>query len=134
MSESNKKTTVVEIIEDDIALSEVIHDKLALEGFSILKANDGEEGLVMALREKPDLILLDIMMPNMDGATMIRKLREANEWGKNVPVIFLTNLNADNDKINQVITDYEPAYYLVKSNLSLSDLVKKIKERLSRPS
>lgn len=71
-------------------------------------------------------------MPKMDGITMIKKLRDANEWGKNIPVILLTNLSADNEKINQVITDYEPAYYLVKSNWSLSDLVLKIKERLSR--
>lgn len=85
------------------------------------------------MRERPDLILLDIVMPKMDGLTMMRKLRQANEWGKTVPVILLTNLNADDDKIMRAITDNEPAYYLVKSNYTITDLVEKIRERLSRP-
>ncbi|MFA5888972.1 MAG: response regulator [Candidatus Paceibacterota bacterium] len=128
----NKKVLVIEEIEDDASLRKVIHDKLALEGFSVLEANDGESGLVIALREHPDLILLDIIMPKMDGLTMMKKLRETNEWGKNVPIILLTNLSADNDKIMKAITDNEPAYYLVKSNWTINDLVTRIRERLSR--
>jgi len=127
----SKKILVIEEIEDDASLRNVLHDKFSLEGFSVLEAKDGEEGLVTALREHPDLILLDIVMPKMDGLTMMKKLREANEWGKNVPIILLTNLNADDDKINQAIADNEPAYYLVKSNYTIEDLVEKIRERLS---
>ena len=128
---SSKKILVIEAIEDDASLRNLLHDKFTLEGFNVLEAKDGEEGLVTALREHPDLILLDIVMPKMDGLTMMKKLREANEWGKNVPIILLTNLNADDDKINQAIADNEPAYYLVKSNYTIEDLVEKIRERLS---
>src|SRR3989344_833736 len=127
----NKKILVIEEVEDDISLRNVLHDKFSLEGFSVLEAKDGEEGLATALREHPDIILLDIVMPKMDGLTMMKKLREANEWGKNVPIILLTNLDASDDKINQAIADNEPAYYLVKSNYTIEDLVEKIRERLS---
>ncbi len=129
---NNKKILVIEEVEDEKSLRDVLHDKFAHEGFGVLEARDGEEGLATALREHPDIILLDIVMPKMDGLTMMKKLREANEWGKHVPIILLTNLSADDDKIMRAITDNTPAYYLVKSNYTIEDLVEKIRERLSR--
>ncbi|HEY4515869.1 MAG TPA: response regulator [Candidatus Paceibacterota bacterium] len=128
----DKKVLVIEEIEDDASLRNVLHDKLNLEGFRVLDAQNGASGLAIALREHPDLILLDIKMPDMDGITMMKKLRETNEWGKNVPIILLTNLSPDDEKINQAIADNEPAYYLVKADLKIGDLVEKIKDRLSR--
>jgi len=128
----SKKILVIEEVEDEKSLRDVLHDSFSLEGFSVLEAKDGEEGLATALSEHPDIILLDIVLPKMDGLTMMKKLREANEWGKHVPIILLTNLSADDDKINQAIAENEPAYYLVKSNYTMSDLVEKIRERLSR--
>jgi response regulator RpfG family c-di-GMP phosphodiesterase len=71
-------------------------------------------------------------MPDMDGIEMMKKLRESSEWGKIVPIILLTNLNPDDEKINKAIADNEPAYYLVKSDLKIADLIEKITERLSR--
>ena len=130
---NSKKILVIEAVEDDNALRNVLRDKLTSEGFSVLAERNGEEGLAVALREHPDLILLDILMPAMDGLSMMKKLREANEWGKKVPIIFLTNLSADDDKINKAVADNEPAYYLVKANYTIEDLVEKIRERLSRP-
>ncbi len=129
---NNKKILVVEEVEDDNVLRNVLHEKLKLEGFGVLEAKDGAEGLDVALREKPDLILLDILMPVMDGITMMKKLREVNEWGSKVPIILLTNLSADDENIMKAITENEPAYYLVKSNWTMADLMEKIKERLSR--
>lgn len=67
----------------------------------------------------------------MDGMTMMKKLRLQNEWGKKVPIILLTNLGSDDDKIIKGISGDEPAYYLVKSNWTLSDVIEKIRERLS---
>ena len=128
----NKKVLVIEAVEDDPALRNVLRDKFTLEGFGVFEARDGEEGLEVALREHPDIILLDIVMPKMDGLSMMKKLRETNEWGKHVPIIILTNLSADDEKINWAIADNEPAYYLVKSNWSMDDLVEKIKERIGR--
>lgn len=131
-SGNKKKILIIEEVEDNTSLRNVLSDKFKLEGFGVLEAKDGEDGLAIALREHPDLILLDIVLPKMDGLAMMSKLRQANEWGKNVSIILLTNLDANNDKINQAITDNEPAYYLVKSNYTVEDLVAKIRERLSR--
>ncbi len=128
----NRKILVIEEVEDEASLRKVLHDKFTREGFNVFEAKDGIEGLDIATREHPDLILLDIIMSKMDGLTMMQKLREGGEWGKNVPVVILTNLSADDDKINRMITEYEPAYYLVKADHSMDDLVEKIRERLAR--
>ena len=128
----NKKVLVIEEVEDDVTLRNVLRDKFILEGFNVLEAKDGEEGLGIAMREHPDLILLDILMPKMDGITMMKKLRQENEWGKRVPIIILTNLSADNEKINQAMAENEPAYYLVKSNYTINDLVEKSRELLAQ--
>jgi DNA-binding response OmpR family regulator len=127
-----RKLLVIESVEDDASLRKVLRDKFTLEGFSVLEATNGEEGLEIALRERPDLILLDIVMSEMDGLTMMKKLRHADEWGKHVPIILLTNLSADNDKIIQAIADSEPAYYIVKSDSSVNDILEKVRERLNR--
>jgi DNA-binding response OmpR family regulator len=131
-SNNNKKILVIEAVEDDATLRNALRDKFTAEGFKVIEARDGEEGLSTALSLRPDLILLDIIMPKMDGITMMKKLRAHNEWGKSVPIILLTNLSADDEKINWAIAKDEPAYYLVKSNWTISDLVGKVKERLSR--
>jgi len=120
------------IIEDELLQLKSLADEFTDEGFQVLKAQNGEAGLALALREHPDIILLDIVMPVMDGMTMLKKLRE-NVWGKGVPVILLTNLSADNDQRIKDITTTEPAYYLVKSNWALRDVVEKVRERLSGP-
>ena len=124
----NKKTIL--IVEDEVSLLNALRDKLTHEGFSALEAKNGEEGLEVALREHPDLILLDIIMPKMDGMTMLRKLRNENEWGKSIPVIILTNLTSADEARNRDITELEPSYYLVKADWKLEDVVSKIKERL----
>ena len=131
-STNNQKVLVVEAVEDDTSLRNAIRDKLSLEGFRVIVARDGEEGLATALREKPDLILLDILLPKMDGIMMMKKLRQESEWGKEVPIILLTNLSPDDEKINKAISEDDPAYYMVKSNWTIKDLVEKVRERLSR--
>ncbi|MEI8270493.1 MAG: response regulator [bacterium] len=128
----NKKILVIEEVEDDASLRNAIRTKLSLEGFNVLEAKNGEEGLAIALAKHPDLILLDIVMPKIDGITMMKKLRQENEWGKNVPIILLTNLGKDDDKIIQAVSENEPAYYIVKSDYSMKELIEKIRQRLSR--
>lgn len=125
-----KKILVIEAVEDDVSLLRVLRDKFTIEGFGVLEAKDGEEGLAIALHERPNLILLDILMPKMDGLTMMKKLRTESEWGKHVPIILLTNLDPGDEKINQIITKNEPTYYLMKSNYTINDLVEKIRETL----
>lgn len=116
------------IIEDEPAMMRLLADKLSREGFMILDAKDGEEGLNAAFQNHPHLILLDIVLPKMDGMTLMKKLR-ADAWGKTVPVILLTNLNL-NDQILKGVTEDEPAYYLVKTRWTIDDVVTKIKQTL----
>lgn len=124
------KPTIL-IVEDEVPMLNALHDKLTREGFSVLTARNGEEGLKVALRDRPDLILLDVVMPRMDGITMLRKLRRESAWGRTARVIVLTNLSSDNEQRNRDITETEPAFYLVKANWTLKDVVAKIRERLS---
>lgn len=129
--ENIKKHTIL-VIEDEPVICQTLMDNLVSEGFDVLQAKDGVEGLAIASSRHPDLILLDILMPQMDGLTMMQKLRAQDTWGKKVPIILLTNLNPDEDKIIKRITEDEPAYYLVKTNWKITDVIEKIKERLSR--
>ena len=127
----DKKTKIL-IVEDEEVICKAYADELRDEGFLVLTATNGRDGLGLAVREKPDLILLDILMPVMDGLTMMDTLRQKDLYGKNVPIILLTNLSASEEKIMQAITKNEPAYYLVKSDWNLSQVLEKIKERLAR--
>ncbi len=117
------------IIEDEEAMLGAISDALINQDFETLLAKDGEEGLEIALKEHPDLILLDILMPKMDGMIMLQKLR-LDEWGKTVPVIILTNVSPNANSVIDSVLKNEPAYYLVKSDVRLEGIVDKIKDVL----
>lgn len=123
----NKKTIL--IVEDELSLRSALSEKLSKEDFEILEANDGQEGLDIAFKEHPDLILLDIIMPIMDGIKMLSKLRE-DDWGKTVPVLILTNLS-DEEKTSEAV-EKGVSDYLIKSDYSLEDLMEKIKEKLNK--
>jgi len=117
------------IIEDEEAMQRAISDALLNQGFTTLTADDGEEGLSISLSQHPDLILLDILMPKMDGMIMLQKLR-LDEWGKTVPVIILTNLNPNSSSAINSILQNKPAYYLIKSDIKLEGIVDKVREVL----
>lgn len=123
--ETNKKTIL--IVEDEKTLRDVLHDKLESEGFNVLIAKDGEEGLEEAVENHPDLILLDIIMPKMDGITMFGKLKE-DERGRDIPVIILTNLSPV-EGVSQTI-DRSVSNYLVKSDWKLDEVIEQIKNTL----
>ncbi len=125
----NKKNTIL-VVEDEAVLRQTLTDNLVDAGFNVLQAEDGVEGLLKAISSHPDLILLDILMPRMDGLTMMQKLRAQDEYGKKVPIILLTVLSPDEEKVMKRVTEDEPAYYLVKTNWKISDVIEKIKERL----
>lgn len=122
-----KKKKVL-IVDDEKPLLDIYHDKFSKEGFSVRLAKDGKEGLEAAEKENPDIILLDILMPVMDGITMLKKLKE-NKWGKDVPVILLTNLD-DTSKVAEAAS-MGVFDYLVKQDYKIDDLVKKVKEKLN---
>lgn len=125
MTENKKKILVV---EDEVAMLNALIDKLTSEEFAVIGAKNGAEGLAMALKEHPDLILLDIIMPHMNGIAMMKSLR-SDPWGRKVPVVILTNLNPDNNTI-KAVEDYHPSFYLVKADWNINDLAAKIREFL----
>lgn len=110
-------------------MQKAISEAFIGQSITTLTANDGEEGLEIALEKHPDLILLDILMPKMDGMIMLQKLRK-DEWGKKVPTIILTNVNPNSSSVINSVLQNEPAYYLVKSDVKLEGIVDKVKEVL----
>ncbi len=117
------------IVEDEVALLKALASGLGEKEFNVLTAKDGEEGLEVALKEKPDLILLDLLMPRMDGITMLKRLRDGDgEWGKKIKVIILTNLE-DQDKLAAAVENrvYD---YMIKSNWNIADVLKKVRVEL----
>ena len=117
------------IVDDEPLLLNILADKFNQENFSVSLAKDGKEGLEKALTDHPQIILLDIVMPVMDGMSMLKKLR-LDEWGKNAKVIFLTNLSDANkivESLHQDVSDY-----FIKSDWKLEDLVIKVKEKIGQ--
>ena len=119
------------VIEDEIALSVPLKDNLTQEGFDVTVIGDGEEGLNLSFSLKPDLILLNLLLPKMDGMTVLRNIRKETSWGNTVPVIILTNLTSHDEKRMKDITELEPAYYFEKTDWKIEDVVQKVKEILA---
>lgn len=126
MEQNNKKTILV--VEDEAPMRRLMTEALTEGGFDVIQAEDGKSGLAMALEKHPDLILLDLILPELDGMTVMQKLRH-DVWGKAVPIILLTNLSA-NDHIMRGVVNDEPAHYLIKTNLTVQDVVEKVKSVL----
>jgi|ERR1035437_1371181 CheY-like chemotaxis protein len=121
-----KTQKTILVIEDEKSLRGAIVDILHLKEFSSLEARNGREGVELALANHPDLILLDLIMPEMDGMTALGKIRE-DVWGKEAPVIILTNSSAAREHL----ADDAVTRYLVKSDWKIHDIVKKIEEILN---
>ena len=119
------------VIEDEIALSVPLKDNLTQEGFDVTVIGDGEEGLNLSFSLKPDLILLNLLLPKMDGMTVLRNIRKETSWCNPVPVITLTNLTSHDEKRMKDITELEPAYYFEKTDWKIEDVVQKVKEILA---
>jgi DNA-binding response OmpR family regulator len=120
------------VVEDEKSLREALVDILTMKDFIAIEAKNGREGAELALLNHPDLILLDIIMPEMDGMATLKKIRES-AWGVNIPVIILTNLSTVKNK-EQLVDDKvasRPTYYLIKSDWKLLDIVKKIEKILA---
>src|SRR5579859_704360 len=118
------------LIEDDQSLLVLYEEKFRLEGFTFLAATDGETGLKSALQNHPDVILLDILLPKMNGLDMLTELRK-NPWGAKVPVILLTNLDTT-DEILKNVTETQPSYYLVKANTTPKIVIEKVRDVLGK--
>lgn len=128
MASENQK---ILIVEDDEPIRQAIAIGLSRNGFEVIEAKDGEEGLAQALKVHPDLILLDLRMPKKTGQEMLDELRE-DEWGKDVPVIVLSN--ADDNLDIYLATKDGRTSYAVKSSMELEEIINLIKFRLGKKS
>ncbi|MCA9357154.1 response regulator [Candidatus Nomurabacteria bacterium] len=112
------------IIEDEPDIREAMAEAITQAGYEALTAENGQVGLEMALAERPDIILLDIIMPIMDGHQMLAKLR-IHPWGKSVKVIMLTSM----DDVKNIGMAHEGSItdYIIKAHSSLDEIVSKVK-------
>ncbi len=120
-----KKKTIL-IIEDDGVLRKVLHNRLSEEPWKLIEASGGREGLVSALKNHPDLILLDLMLPEMDGISLLAELRK-DEWGKDARVIIITNL-IKGAALLEKAREYAVVDYIEKADVSLDLIVEKIRK------
>lgn len=116
------------IIDDEQDLLELFSDILRSAGFEVSTAFDGQKGLEVMLQDKPDLVLLDIVMPNVDGFAMLREMKQKPEL-LNVKVIVLSNMQGQ-EYIDQA-TELGADDYWYKMNTHLTDLVEKVKHQLA---
>lgn len=116
-------------IEDELALQKTLGDFLREEGFKVISALNGEDGLRLAKSEKPDLILLDLILPKIEGFEILKILKR-EETTKRIPVIVLTNLERMED-IDRAIS-LGATTYLVKANYSLEEVTAKIKQAIGK--
>lgn len=127
---TGKKTTkgkIVLVVEDESALREALQKKFELKGFTVVTAIDGQDGLAVAERVRPHIILVDLLMPNLGGMEMIAILKKY-DWGRAIPVIILTNVSED--KVVVTAIKNHVFDYLVKSNWDLEEVVKKVSKKL----
>lgn len=120
-------TKTILFIEDESALQRAVTQILADKGYRVLSALDGEIGLQSAVKEKPDLILLDLILPRKDGFQVLSELK-ANPSTASIPIIILTNLEGNKD-VERALT-LGATTYLVKTNYGLEQVVEKIKQVL----
>lgn len=116
------------ILEDDLALAKSLSTALGREGYAVFSAADGEAGLRTIEEKKPDLIILDLVLPRKSGFEVMGEINSRDDL-KNIPVMVLTNLESSED-VNRML-ELGVRSFLVKTNYSLEEVVAKIKEILN---
>jgi CheY-like chemotaxis protein len=127
LTDQGKKGKIL-LVDDDQALIQLYSLELSGRGYEVVTAADGEEGLIRAGEQKPDLILLDVMMPKLDGIATLTKLK-AEEALKNIPVLMLTNFGQENlvqQAFGLGVTDY-----LLKYKVTPAEMVEKVGQILA---
>lgn len=121
--------THILLVEDDEFLANIYKTKFEMEGYKMSVAEDGESGFEDAKRKSPDIILLDILLPKMDGFSVLKKLKAQAET-KNIPVILLTNLGQKDDVDKGLELGAED--YLIKAHFKPSETLEKVKSILAK--
>lgn len=125
--ERSKDQKKVLVIEDDQFLRDLIIKKLENEGFTTLQAIDGEEGLRLIRQEKPDIVLLDLILPGMDGFEVLKQAKE-DAGVQAIPIIILSNLGQKDDIDRGLALGAED--YLIKAHFTPGEIVQKAKDTL----
>ncbi len=123
MVETGNQKTIL-LVENEQNIRELFAMALIKAGFKIVMAENGEQGVVQALKHRPDLILLDIDMPLMNGHEAAEKIRQ-DEWGKHARIVFLTN-HSDPQNVAHAIM-LKPEDYIVKANIPISEIVNQVR-------
>ena len=123
----NSKAPVILAVEDDKFLMNVHRSKLTKEGFEVFLASNGKEALELAKKNHPDMILLDLIMPVMDGFETLKALKSDPEL-KNIKVVILSNLSQEEDR--QRALDMGAVDFVVKANVSFREIIEKIRKNL----
>ncbi|MCH8741579.1 response regulator [Patescibacteria group bacterium] len=126
MSKENPK---VLMIEEDRFLRKIYRDKLSRLGFDFFEATNGEEGLNKIIAEKPDLVILDLILPRKNGFDVLIDMK-SNKNTENIPVIILSNLGQESDIQRGLSLGAEA--YLIKTEVSLSGVVDQVREQLAK--
>lgn len=121
-------STKIAIIEDDQAISQMYRMKFEAEGFEVQTAENGKLGLEMVDKMRPDIILLDLMMPEMTGDEMLTKLR-ATDWGKNIKVIILTNMGEQ--EAPEIVKSLDVRRFIVKAEMTPRQVAEMVKTELA---
>lgn len=120
--------TKIAIIEDDPTINQMYRMKFEATSFEVQLASDGEQGVALVESFRPDLILLDMQMPKMNGYETLKEIR-SHDWGKNIPVIILTNLGEE--EAPKELRELGIENYIVKADLTPSQVVERVKETLA---
>ena len=120
------------VVEDDEAFRLLLTNELTEEGIDVLQATNGKDALSVALKEHPDLVLLDIILPEMDGAEVLRGLRDDKEWGQYVPILMLTQLD-NMERIAEAVASKVNGY-IIKGKMSMEEIIANVKKQLEAPS
>lgn len=120
--------TKIAIIEDDPVISQMYRMKFEADGFDVQLANNGNRGVALVEAFNPDIILLDVQMPEMNGDEALAIIR-SHEWGKNIPVIVLTNMGEEESP--KELRSLGIHSYIVKADLTPRQVVQRVKEALA---
>lgn len=128
--DNNPSNYKIVIAEDNTALADVYKTRLELIGYQVFVANDGEVALEVIQRERPDLVLLDMMMPKIAGDEVLRRMRQ-NDWGQYIRVFIISNLNEQDAPAG--LRSFNIEGYAVKANFKNDDLDKLVDKILTPP-
>lgn len=121
--------TKIAIIEDDAVISQMYRMKFEAEGYEVQMAGNGRIGVELVEKMRPDIILLDLRMPEMDGAQALTQIRK-HDWGKDIPVLILTNVGEE--EAPKELEHLNVLNYIVKADLTPRQVTEKVKEALAK--